>query len=52
MQLAITNNLNYKDLRIPIDPVTGVNTDPTNYADIQTDIDTLVGILTASNWKC
>ena len=48
MQLAITNNLNYKDLRIPIDPVTGVNTDPSNYADIQTDIDTLVGILTVA----
>ena len=48
MQLAVTNNLNYKDLRIPVDPVTGVNTDPSNYADIQTDIDTLVGILTVA----
>ena len=45
---ALTNQLNVKDLTIPVDPITGFNTDPSSYAGIQTTVDTLVGILTVA----
>ena len=43
---AIANQLNFRDLTITADPVTGVNTDPNSCADVQSTIDNLVGILT------
>jgi len=46
MKLAITNNLNVKDLTIAADPVTGFNTDPASCANVQSFIDNLVGIVT------
>jgi hypothetical protein len=46
MKLAITNNLNYKDLNVVADPVTGFNTDPSSCSDVQSFIDNLVGIIT------
>jgi hypothetical protein len=46
MKLAITNNLNDKDLTIVPDPLTGNNQDPTSCSDVQTFIDNLVGIIT------
>ena len=46
MKLAITNNLNEKDLTIAIDPLTGSNTSPESCADVQSFIDNLVGIVT------
>ncbi|MGA1048615.1 MAG: hypothetical protein ACO3UU_11435, partial [Minisyncoccia bacterium] len=45
-KLAITNNLNKKDLSITPDPITGDNTDPSSCANVQTTIDNLIGILT------
>ena len=46
MKLAITNNLNEKDLTIAADPVTGFNTNPTSCSNVQSFIDNLVGIVT------
>ena len=46
MKLAITNNLNVKDLSIAADPLTGFNTSPSSCANVQSFIDNLVGILT------
>jgi hypothetical protein len=46
MKLAITNNLNEKDLTIAPDPLTGSNTSPSSCADVQSFIDNLVGIVT------
>jgi hypothetical protein len=46
MKLAITNNLNSKDLTIAPDPVTGSNTSVNSCADVQSFIDNLVGIIT------
>ena len=46
MKLAITNNLNTKNLMISSDPLTGFNTDPASCADVQSFIDNLVGIVT------
>ncbi len=46
MKLAITNNLNSRDLTIAEDPLTSSNTDPSSCADVQSFIDNLVGILT------
>ena len=45
-KLAITNNLNKKDLSITADPITGSNTNPSSCANVQTTIDNLIGILT------
>jgi hypothetical protein len=47
MKLAITNNLNNKDLTIAADPLTNSNTDPSSCADVQSFIDNLVGIVTS-----
>ena len=46
MKLAITNQLNNKNLSLIADPVTGFNTDPASCANVQTFIDNLVGIIT------
>jgi len=46
MKLAITNNLNNKDLTVSADPITGFNTDPGSCSDVQSFIDNLVGIIT------
>ena len=46
MKLAITNNLNEKDLTIAADPLTGSNTSPASCADVQSFINNLVGIVT------
>ena len=46
MKLAITNNLNNKDLTVAADPITGFNTDPASCSDVQSFIDNLVGIIT------
>jgi hypothetical protein len=43
---AITNQLNYKDLTLTADPVTGFNTSPNSCANVQSAIDTLVSITT------
>jgi len=45
MKLAITNNLNNKNLSIPGDPT---NTDPAACADVRSFIDNLVGIVTTT----
>ena len=46
MKLAITNQLNTKNLSLIADPVTGFNTSPNSCADVSSFIDNLVGILT------
>jgi hypothetical protein len=46
MKLAITNNLNNKNLSLIIDPLTGSNTSPSSCADVQSFINNLVGIIT------
>lgn len=46
MKLAITNQLNRKDLSIAADPVTGFNTSPNSCSDVRSFIDNLVGIIT------
>ncbi len=45
-KLAITNQLNNKDLTIIADPLTGFNTSPNSCADVKSTIDNLVGIVT------
>ncbi len=45
---AITNQLNFQDLTILADPLTGFNTDPNSCANVQSNIDNLVGILTTT----
>jgi hypothetical protein len=45
-KLAITNQLNNKDLTIIADPITGFNTDVNSCADVKSTIDNLVGIVT------
>jgi hypothetical protein len=47
-KLAITNQLNNRDLSIIADPITGSNTSPSSCADVQSNIDNLVGILTTT----
>ena len=47
-KLAITNQLNYQDLTIIADPLTGFNTSPSSCANVRANIDSLVGILTAA----
>jgi hypothetical protein len=47
-KLAITNQLNFQDLTILADPLTGFNTDPNSCANVQSNIDNLVGILTTT----
>ncbi len=47
-KLAITNQLNNRDLSITADPLTGFNTSPSSCADVQSNIDNLVGILTTT----
>ena len=47
-KLAITNQLNYQDLTIIADPLTGFNTSPSSCANVRSNIDSLVGILTAA----
>jgi hypothetical protein len=46
MKLAITNNLNTKNLSLVADPITGFNTDPASCSNVQSFIDNLVGIVT------
>jgi hypothetical protein len=46
MKLAITNQLNTKDLTLPPDPLTGFNNNPSSCSDVQSFIDNLVGIIT------
>lgn len=47
-KLAITNQLNKKDLSIIADSITGFNTDPSSCSDVRSNIDNLVGIITTS----
>jgi hypothetical protein len=46
MKLALTNNLNAKNLSIVADPITGSNIDPLSCSDVQSFVDNLVGIIT------
>jgi len=45
-KLAITNNLNVRDLSIAYDPLTDSNTDPLSCSNVRTAIDTLIEIAT------
>lgn len=45
---AITNQLNYRDLTILPDPVTGLNTSPSSCANVQSNIDNEIAILTTA----
>jgi hypothetical protein len=45
---AITNQLNFRDLSIIADPLTGFNTSPNSCANVQSNIDNLISILTTS----
>jgi hypothetical protein len=47
-KLAITNQLNFKDLTITADPLTGFNTSPNSCANVKSNIDNLISILTTS----
>jgi hypothetical protein len=46
MKLALTNNLNVKDLTVIADPLALSNTDPAACSDVRSFVDTLVGIVT------
>ena len=48
MRLAITNQLNQRDLTITADSVTGFNTDPASCANVQNTIASLTGIVTTA----
>ena len=48
MKLAVTNQLNQRDLTITADPVTGFNTDPSSCSNVQSTITTLTGIVTTA----
>ena len=46
MGRAVTNQLYFKDLTIPADPITQSNTDPNSCAQVRSTIDSLVAITT------
>ena len=48
MRLAITNQLNGRDLTITADPLTGFNTNPNSCANVRSTITSLTGIVTSS----
>ena len=48
MRLAITNQLNSRDLTITADPLTGFNTSPNSCANVRATITSLTGIVTSS----
>ncbi len=48
-KLAITNQLNNKDLTIVADPLTGFNTSPNSCANVQTFIDNLISTVTSDS---
>lgn len=46
---AITNQLNFRDLSIAADPITGFNTDPASCANVQTFIDNLISTINSDS---
>jgi hypothetical protein len=46
---AITNQLNYQDLTVVADPVTGSNTDPLSCSNVRTFIDNLVATVNSNS---
>jgi hypothetical protein len=48
MRLAVTNQLNARDLTITADPATGFNTSPNSCANVRSTIGSLTGIVTTA----